>query len=332
MVDRREGRQQQDFDIAVSFADEDREYVENVVAALTASGVSVFYDRDHTAEMWGEDLIEYFDQVYRERSRYVIMFVSTHYANKMWTRLERRSALSRGLEQAHAYVLPVRLDDTQLPGLRPSVGYLDARQSGADGIVGMVHKKLGSRAPVHGARITHVPRMEVERQRLLLERPEHWEFLFFAAQLLYRKELLEPKYRDHQLGFAVRSGRVFEEEEMVGYLRGACNETQRLAAAFMKLVTEDALERAFGKPGEEGDPQAIEHLATRWNSIYEGLLDWSAELRGATVPSDFRAAVEALARFNDAPVEQYRQFVDDVVRRLTRSRRLRSTAVRLPSR
>ncbi len=53
------------FDVALSFAGEDRSYVEQVATALKAAGIVVFYDADYKADTWGEDLVEYFDEVYR---------------------------------------------------------------------------------------------------------------------------------------------------------------------------------------------------------------------------------------------------------------------------
>ena len=44
-----------EFDVAVSFAGEDREFVEEVVAQLKQAGLRVFYDSDYVAEMWGEE-------------------------------------------------------------------------------------------------------------------------------------------------------------------------------------------------------------------------------------------------------------------------------------
>lgn len=83
-----------EFDAALSFAGEDRQYVEDVAAALKAAGITkLFLDSDYLAESWGEDLVEYFDGVFRKRSRYAILFVSRHYAEKEWPRQERRSAL-----------------------------------------------------------------------------------------------------------------------------------------------------------------------------------------------------------------------------------------------
>jgi hypothetical protein len=122
-----------DFDVALSFVGEEREYVEDVASALKAAGVTVFLDSDYLADTWGEDLVEFFEGNYRVRSRFAMLFLSRHYAENMWPREERRNALARAIEQRGAYVLPVRLDGTEIPGLRPTVGYLDTRRIGIEG-------------------------------------------------------------------------------------------------------------------------------------------------------------------------------------------------------
>jgi hypothetical protein len=73
-----------DFDVAISFAGEDREYVKEIAVLLKQRGIPTFYDEDHLAEMWGEDLVEYLDDVYRKRSRYAVVFLSRHYVSKAW--------------------------------------------------------------------------------------------------------------------------------------------------------------------------------------------------------------------------------------------------------
>jgi hypothetical protein len=42
-----------EYDVALSFAGDDREYVQRVAAALRQSGVSVFCDRHEEAALWG---------------------------------------------------------------------------------------------------------------------------------------------------------------------------------------------------------------------------------------------------------------------------------------
>jgi hypothetical protein len=306
-----------EFDVAVSFAGEDREFVEGIVNQLGNSGIHVFYDTNYQAEMWGEDLVEYFDQIYRAKARYTIMFISRFYAEKMWTRHERRSALARALEQRSAYILPVRLDDTPLEGLRPTVGYLDARLMGSDGIVSLALAKLTGATPARAARISRAPRTEVERQQVLLVRPRAWEFLYFAGQLLHERNGIEAKYRDNEIRYAAASREVVDKSDIFPYISQRANDAIRLAGKLTSLVNnEDARTRAFGPPGQPGDPERLAHLAKRWNSVYEEFLDWAARVRGVSAPSEFHNLLELLAPYADPPVEQYRQFVDEYVSRV----------------
>jgi hypothetical protein len=132
------------YDVCLSFAGEQRGYVELVAQGLKAEGFAVFYDEDDEikARLWGRDLTEYLDYVYRRGSRVCVMFISVEYASKEWTRMERRSALDRAVSEASEYILPVRFDDTELPGLRPSIGYLDVREIAPATLVDFVVRKL----------------------------------------------------------------------------------------------------------------------------------------------------------------------------------------------
>ncbi len=304
-----------DFDVAVSFAGEDRAYVEDIVTPLKAAGVRVFYDSDYLAETWGEDLIEYFDSVYRKRSRYAMIFVSAHYARKMWPRHERRSALARAMEERGAYVLPIRLDDTELEGLRPTVGMIDARRVGLGGIIKATLTKLQG-GPHAAAVINRVPRTEVEQQTLLLEKPSGWEYLYFASELLRERDALDEEFRDYEMHYATATGRHIRREEFGDYLDVTMAEALRLSQTLGVVMDSAAQERAFGAPGEPGDAERIVHMAKRWTSIYKGFMDWTARLRGTTVPSDCEEVVQALARYSEASVANYRSFVDRFVERV----------------
>ena len=116
------------YDVVLSFAGEDRTYVEEVASGVRAAGLSVFYDEFEQVSLWGKDLLEHFDSVYRNDGRYCVMFISKAYGESMWTRHERRSALARGLESNREYVLPARFDDSEILGVRPTTGYLDLRR------------------------------------------------------------------------------------------------------------------------------------------------------------------------------------------------------------
>jgi hypothetical protein len=54
-----------------------------------------------------------------------VIFVSRQYAEKKWTTHERRSAIERALdEHQREYILPIQVDDTQLPGIHRTLGYV----------------------------------------------------------------------------------------------------------------------------------------------------------------------------------------------------------------
>lgn len=131
------------YDIVLSFAGEDRTYVEGVAEYLEQRGIVVFYDKYEEVTLWGKDLSEHFDSVFRKQGRFCVMFISKHYAEKVWTRHERRSALARALEERVEYVLPVRFDASEIPGLRPNIGYLDLTKLLPEELGQRILQKLG---------------------------------------------------------------------------------------------------------------------------------------------------------------------------------------------
>ena len=60
----------------------------------------------------------------------------------MWTRHELRSAQARAFEENTEYILPVRLDDTEIEGILPTVGYLDLRELSIEEVYQELTQKL----------------------------------------------------------------------------------------------------------------------------------------------------------------------------------------------
>lgn len=131
------------YDIALSFAGEDREYVDKVAQYLTANDIAVFYDRFEEVDLWGKDLAEHFDWVYRTGAQYCVMFISKHYAEKMWAHHERRAALAAAVQARREYILPVRFDATELPGIRPTIGYINLMHKSPEELGVLIIRKLG---------------------------------------------------------------------------------------------------------------------------------------------------------------------------------------------
>lgn len=131
------------YQVALSFAGEQRDYAEGVAQHLAARSIAVFYDGFHRAWLWGRDGVEAFHEVFAETSNFVVMFVSAEYVAKPWTRHERKSALSRMLTEESEYVLPVRFDHTSVPGLPESVQYLEANDYTPAQLAAAIVEKIG---------------------------------------------------------------------------------------------------------------------------------------------------------------------------------------------
>ena len=136
-------KQATEYDVALSFAGEDRAYVEMVADCLVARGVKVFYDTNETAVLWGKDLYTHLTSIYKDKSRYTLMFISRYYRDKLWTKHERRAAQARAFEEDHEYILPARFDDTEIEGLLSTVGYIDLRRHSPHEVCVLVCQKLG---------------------------------------------------------------------------------------------------------------------------------------------------------------------------------------------
>ena len=134
---------QPSYDVVLSFAGEDRKYVERVAKNLRSHGVAAFYDTFEEANLWGKDLAEHLDLVYRRSGDYCVVFISKHYAEKMWTRHERRAALARALKSRTEYILPARFDETELPGIPHTVGYVSVKEKKPAEFAKLLLKKLG---------------------------------------------------------------------------------------------------------------------------------------------------------------------------------------------
>jgi hypothetical protein len=133
-----------EYDIALSFASEQRDYAEKVAQILKNEGIKVFYDKFEESQLWGKDLYEYLDEIYSKKSKYCVIFISADYASKLWTTHERKSAQTRAFEEKSEYILPVRFDDTEIPGIRKTVGYIDALKTSEELLAIQIRNKLSS--------------------------------------------------------------------------------------------------------------------------------------------------------------------------------------------
>jgi hypothetical protein len=308
-----------EIDICLSFAGEQRPYVEQVARLLRERGVSVFYDGYEEAGLWGKDLYEHLDSVYRTKSRFCILFASGEYAEKVWTTHERKSAQARAIQGSEEYILPARFDDTEIPGIRPTVGYVDLRTRSPGQLVDLVVRKLASVSGRHleeevsGPAYSTVPTTVEERATLISLRPSGWEHFLFGGIMLEGKGRLQSKMRDHDLGYAMPTRRFSNDRDAVAYVSDQLSGATILSRNVMKLLDGRAQVRAFGRLGEPGDVENITHLGKRLVDSCDAYLDWAADIRGTVTSQKLERVFELSARMADGPIRSIEEFIDEYV-------------------
>lgn len=117
---------QKRFRVALSFPGEHREFIRHVAARLSGrlGRGRVLYDEYHEAEFAHIDLDTHLQRLYHDESELIVVFLSAHYNVNEWCGLEWRAIrdlIKRGRGPA---VMPVRFDNTEIPGLFSTSGYI----------------------------------------------------------------------------------------------------------------------------------------------------------------------------------------------------------------
>src|SRR5262245_62037621 len=100
--------------VFISHSSNDDQRAHELAADLRAEGISVWIDREE---------IQFGDSVPQRiaeglaAATVLLVLVSTHFANSAWCRVEYESLLMNEISSGHVSVVPVRLDDTEMPVL-----------------------------------------------------------------------------------------------------------------------------------------------------------------------------------------------------------------------
>ena len=134
-----------EYDVAISFAEEDKAIAEELANRLIDKNMNVLHDEYKSPGLWGKNIVDHLVNLYARKARYCVLLISGHYPLKAWTEVERTSAQEHALRDADEYILPVLLDDREVPGIREAKGYRDLRQHSMESIVDFLEGKLKER-------------------------------------------------------------------------------------------------------------------------------------------------------------------------------------------
>jgi hypothetical protein len=107
-----------EFDIAISFAGENRALAKHIAEQLLSLDVQVFYDENFESNYLGKAWSKEFTRIFGSASRYVLCLLDANHQQKIWPTFEREVFIPR-IQKAE--VIPVYLDDTPVVGVSKDV-------------------------------------------------------------------------------------------------------------------------------------------------------------------------------------------------------------------
>ena len=145
----------EDYDVAVSCAEPQTNYVERVVSAARALTLRVFFDKEMTYAWWGKNFIVEGRRVYGRKALHFVPFISAEYLTGPRQRDAFEYAMSAAVERGDDYILPVLVGAVSIPPemLQPHIGYLRAEDHSPEKIAAaLLAKTTASKARAAGAR------------------------------------------------------------------------------------------------------------------------------------------------------------------------------------
>lgn len=114
-------RTEKQFEIALSFASEQRDLAKAINEILTNKKIQVFYDNDYKTEFVGRFGVDYFFEIY-SKAILCVPLLSKEYYLKSWPGIERMAMTQRLLEnllndEQNDFILPFIVDNSEVKGL-----------------------------------------------------------------------------------------------------------------------------------------------------------------------------------------------------------------------
>jgi len=115
------------FKVALSFPGSKRKFVRKVAEELVGKlgKEKILYDDYLKSQLARPNLNLYLGDLYREHSDLVVAFVSADYQKRKWCMLEWRQMQAILFNMEDVRLMYFRFDNTQLPGLLPTDGYIE---------------------------------------------------------------------------------------------------------------------------------------------------------------------------------------------------------------
>lgn len=132
------------FDVSFTFAGESRDIVEQVVKELEKilEKNHIFYDNSYISQLARPSLDTLLQDIYRNRSKLIVVFLCEKYQDKKWCGLEFRAIREMIMEKEIAKIMYIRLDAGHVDGVFNTDGYIDGTKFTPQQIANFINERL----------------------------------------------------------------------------------------------------------------------------------------------------------------------------------------------
>lgn len=132
------------FDVSFTFAGESREYIEATLSELEKliDRRGIFYDNYYESQLAIPSLDTLLQDLYRNRSRLVVVFLCEKYQEKEWCGVEFRAIREMIKEKEHSKIMFIKLDDGQVDGIFSTDGYIDGRKHTPQEVANFINQRI----------------------------------------------------------------------------------------------------------------------------------------------------------------------------------------------
>jgi hypothetical protein len=102
----------------------------------------VFYDKYYEAELALPNLDTCLQEIYRDDSELIVVFLCAEYEGKVWCGLEWRAIRDLIKKRESAAIMPFRFDNTSIPGLFSIDAYVEIGQRSPSEVASLILQRL----------------------------------------------------------------------------------------------------------------------------------------------------------------------------------------------
>lgn len=132
------------FDVSFSFAGESRILVEQVEKELEKliDKNSIFYDNNYISQLARPSLDTLLQDIYRNRSKLIVVFLCEEYQKKEWCGLEFKAIREIIMKKEDNKIMYIRLDEGHVDGVFQTDGYIDGTKFTTQQLAEFIKERL----------------------------------------------------------------------------------------------------------------------------------------------------------------------------------------------